>query len=110
MKEIVYYTKKDGKCPFKQWLLSVDNIIRHRIEQRLYRVAEGNYGDCKQLKNSELSELRIMTNKGYRIYFKDIENTIILILAGSDKSDQKRVIDKANEYWNEFKERYMQND
>ncbi len=110
MKEIVYYTQSNGKCPFKDWLMSLDNVIRYRIEQRLYRVADGNFGDCKHLKGCELYELRIMTNKGYRIYFNDIDNVIILILAGSDKSNQKLVIEKAKSYWNEFKERYVQNE
>lgn len=107
MKQIVYYTTKKNKCPFKDWLLNLDNVVRHRIEQRLYRVANGNYGDCKKLQNSELQELRLLTNKGYRIYFKDIENTIVLIVAGSDKSNQDRIILQANKYFNDFKERYL---
>ncbi len=109
MKEIIYYTTKDGKCPFFKWLQSLDNLSKHRIEQRLYRIIEGNYGDCKPLKNSELSEFRFITNKGYRIYYKEIGNIIVLILAGGDKSNQTQTIKKANQYFEEFKERYNGN-
>lgn len=111
MKEIIYYTATNGKCPFKEWLDTLDNVEQKRITQRLLRLAQyENFGDCKPLQNSELSELRIMTNKGYRIYYKELNTIIVLILAGGDKSNQKRTIDKANKYFEEFKERYAQND
>ena len=109
MKEIIYYKTKDEKCPFYDWLVSLDNLAQHRIEQRLYRIAEGNYGDCKHLKNSELSEFRFMTNKGYRIYYKELNNVIVLILAGGDKSNQTQSINKANKYFEDFKERFLNN-
>lgn len=106
MKEIVYYTTIDGKCPFQEWLNKLDSIEQKRIRQRLLRVQLGNFGDCKPLQNSELSELRFITNKGYRVYYKELDNIIVLILAGGDKSDQTQTISKANKYFDEFKERY----
>jgi putative addiction module killer protein len=110
MKEILYYTTQTGKCPFQEWLNKLDSIEQKRIRQRLIRVQLGNYGDCKPLQNSELSELRFLTNKGYRIYYKELDNIIVLILAGGDKSDQIQTINKANKYFDEFKERYLIND
>ncbi|MBO6088233.1 type II toxin-antitoxin system RelE/ParE family toxin [bacterium] len=111
MKEIIYYTATNGKCPFREWLDTLDNIEQKIITRRLLRLAQyDNFGDCKSLQNSELSELRFITNKGYRVYYKELDTIIVLILAGGDKSDQKRTIDKANKYYYEFKERYMQND
>ena len=110
MKEIIYYTTKDGKCPFQKWLNKLDSIEQKRIRQRLLRIQYGNFGDCKPLQNSELSELRFITNKGYRVYYKELDSIIVLILAGSDKSDQVQTIKKANKYFEEFKERYSKND
>ena len=106
MKEIIYYKTIEGKCPFLEWLQKQGIIEQNRIRQRLLRIQDNNLGDYKVLKNSELSELRIMTNKGYRIYFKEIKNLLILILAGSDKSNQIQTIKKANKYYEDFKERY----
>ena len=85
MKEIIYYTTIDNKCPFKEWLNRLDSIEQKRIWQRLLRIQLGNYGDCKRLQNSELSELRFITNKWYRVYFKELDDIVVLILAGSDK-------------------------
>ena len=53
-------------------------------------------------KNSQLSELRFHFGSGYRIYFKELDDVIVLILAGSDKSDQTKTIKKANKYYEEY--------
>lgn len=41
--------------------------------------------------------------KGYRIYYYDLEDKIVLLLAGSEKQNQKDTIDKANEYFKDYK-------
>ena len=41
--------------------------------------------------------------KGYRIYYYDLDNKLILFLAGSDKKEQKKVIQKSNEYFKDYK-------
>jgi len=101
-KEIELYTTKDGKCPFIDWILELSPTYRIRINKRINRMKEGNYGDWKKLQNSQLSELRLDFGKGYRIYFKELDNVIILILAGSDKSNQKSVIRQADKYLDEY--------
>lgn len=62
----------------------------------------GNYGDWKKLQNSQLSELRLDFGSGYRIYFKELDNVIILILAGSNKSSQKSIIKQADKYLEDY--------
>lgn len=101
-KEVELYTTVSGKCPFIEWIQGLNSDYKIRIIKRINRIKEGNYGDWKKLQNSQLSELRLNFGKGYRIYFKELNNVIILILAGSDKSDQKSVIKKAEEYLNEY--------
>lgn len=49
-------------------------------------------------------ELRIHVGKGYRIYFGEVDNTIILLLCGGDKPSQQRDIERAKTYWKNFKE------
>ena len=104
MKEILTYKTNDGKCPFDAWLCNLDNSIKVRIIKRLERIADDNYGDCKKLDN-ELSELRFKFGAGYRIYFTEIENVIIVLLCGGDKSTQEKDIEKAKEYIQDLKER-----
>ena len=73
-------------------------------------MAEGNKGDWKPLRNSKLAELRLHFGSGYRIYFKELDDVIILIVAGSDKSEQKQTIKKANEYYQDYINRSNAND
>lgn len=52
-------------------------------------------------------ELRLHFGAGYRIYFGEIDNTIILLLCGGDKSSQTQDIEQAKIYWLEYKEVYQ---
>ena len=50
---------------------------------------EGYYGDHHTLQNSELSELRMDFGKGYRIYYYDLDDTLILFVGGSGKKTKQ---------------------
>ena len=49
-------------------------------------------------------ELRLQFGPGYRIYFGEVDQTIVLLLCGGDKSSQARDIELAKVYWREYKE------
>jgi putative addiction module killer protein len=104
-KIIRYYETAEGKCPYEKWLLSLDKSIKDKISRRLDRVVEGNYGDFKWI-DDDISELRFTIGKGYRIYFSEVDNIVILFLCGGDKTDQSKDIKKAKEYYNDYMERY----
>lgn len=54
---------------FERWLLSLkDRVARVRIQARIDRLALGNPGDSKPLRDG-LSELKIDYGPGYRVYF-----------------------------------------
>ncbi|WP_088156762.1 type II toxin-antitoxin system RelE/ParE family toxin [Achromobacter xylosoxidans] len=68
---------------------------RARIQARIQRLAHGNPGDHRHLKNG-VSELRIDVGPGYRVYYTERENsTIVILLVGGDKSKQQLDIDLA---------------
>ena len=46
----------------------VDKVTRARIQSRLTRILENNFGDFKKI-DSEISELRLKFGAGYRIYY-----------------------------------------
>lgn len=75
-----------------------------RILKRIDKLKDGLYGDYKPLQKSELSELRMDFGKGYRIYYYDLNNKLVLFLAGSEKKEQKIVLKKANEYFEDYKQ------
>lgn len=106
MKQIDYYYTADGKCPYLDWFKALDNSFKVRINKRLKKLREeGHYGDHHTLKNSELSELRMDFGKGYRIYYYDLDNVLILFVGGSDKKDQVKVIKQCNNYFKDYCER-----
>jgi putative addiction module killer protein len=90
-KTIKIYQKYNGDCPFVSWLESLDNTIRHRIKSRLARVAMGNLGDYKTLGDG-LSELRFSFSSGYRIYFSEMDDVIVLLLCAGDKKVRVKIL------------------
>ncbi len=68
----------------------------------IQRVAQG--GSKKSIKalKDGVFELKIPQGPGYRIYFAEDGNEIIILLIGGDKKTQGRDIDKAKEYWRSY--------
>ncbi|WP_231953128.1 type II toxin-antitoxin system RelE/ParE family toxin [Polaribacter vadi] len=60
-----------------------------------------HFGDSKSVGDG-IRELRINYAKGYRIYFKEKDGKIIVLLIGGDKSTQQKDINKAKEIWNKL--------
>ena len=71
------------------------------IMNRLDRVEEGNFGDCKAVGKGVL-ELRIDFGPGYRVYFGRLGNVMVILLGGGTKSSQSADIKQAQKYWREF--------
>lgn len=64
-----------------------DQQGRARILARIERLAAGNTGDIKRV-GGGVSELRLNVGPGYRVYFTKRGQTIVILLAGGDKSTQ----------------------
>ena len=104
-REIQRYVTQDGKVPFADWFDSFRDIKTQTIiNKRLDRVIRGNLGDYRAV-GEVVYELRIDYGSGYRIYFGQIDTTIVLLLCGGDKSTQNRDILTAIEYWTDYRKR-----
>jgi putative addiction module killer protein len=80
---------------FETWLAGLgDRKSKARILARLDSVRLGNLGDWKSI-GGALRELRVHTGPGYRLYFVQRQNVVILLLCGGSKSTQVRDIEKA---------------
>jgi putative addiction module killer protein len=80
---------------FADWLDSLrDPRGRARILARIERLAAGNVGDSKNV-GEGVSELRIDCGPGYGVYYAMQGQTLIILMAGGDKSTQKRDIKTA---------------
>lgn len=103
MLEILRYQLSDGKIPVTDWLSSLrDQRARVQIEIRLKRVITGNFGDCKPVGDGIL-ELRIDIGAGYRLYCGRHGQILVILLNGGDKSTQAADINRAKEYWSDWK-------
>ena len=103
-RELQIYRDPNGREPFTEWLKSLrDRTTRKRIQNQIARIESGNLGDHKPVGDG-VFELRLQFGPGYRIYFGEVDNTIILLLCGGDKSSQDRDIEQAKVYWQEYKE------
>lgn len=80
---------------FSKWLRKLrDEQARARIQIRIRRLSLGNFGDVKPVGDG-VSELRIDYGPGYRVYFQQVRNLVILLLVGGDKKTQDADLAKA---------------
>jgi putative addiction module killer protein len=104
-REIQQYRIADGKIPFSEWLESLRDFKgKAKIVKRLERVSDGNLGDVRSL-GEGVWELKIDFGPGYRVYFGQVETTIVILLCGGDKSTQEQDISTAKKYWREYRSR-----
>ncbi|ACL62420.1 type II toxin-antitoxin system RelE/ParE family toxin [Methylobacterium nodulans] len=78
-----------------------DKRARTIIAARLMRLAEGLPGDVEPV-GEGVSELRIHYGPGYRVYFQQRGNLLIVLLCGGDKGSQARDIAAAKKLAKEW--------
>jgi putative addiction module killer protein len=87
---------------YLDWINTLkDRAGRARIQVRVDRLIHGNPGIYRNLTDG-VSELKIDFGPGYRVYYTQRGNRLLLLLAGGDKSTQqsdvKRAIDLAQNF------------
>jgi putative addiction module killer protein len=82
---------------YLQWINALkDRVARARIQVRVDRLAHGNPGQHRNLTDG-ISELKIDFGPGYRVYYTQRGEELIILLVGGDKSSQQRDISTAQE-------------
>jgi putative addiction module killer protein len=93
------YEDEHGNEPFSEWFKGLKDIKgKERIGTRIRRLSEGLYGNCESV-GEGVSELRMFFCPGYRIYFGEETDNIVILLCGGNKSSQKEDIKTAKRYW-----------
>lgn len=88
---------------FSTWLANLkDRQAKGRIQSRLDRLANGNPGDVKPI-GEGLSEMRIDYGPGYRLYYMQRGQELIVLLCGGDKRTQDRDIKEAKRIAKEWR-------
>jgi putative addiction module killer protein len=80
---------------YAEWFANLrDRQARARIDVRIRRLSLGNPGDVRPV-GEGVSELRIDYGPGYRIYFVQRGQQVVILLAGGDKRTQAKDIETA---------------
>jgi len=80
---------------YRRWIDALRDIAaRASIQVRIDRLTHGNPGDHRNLKDG-VSELRINAGPGYRVYYTWRGDELVILLAGGDKSTQRKDIETA---------------
>jgi putative addiction module killer protein len=103
LRKLVLYETADGKCPWQEWFDGLeDGKARAAIDARLQRLQLGNLGDHRGL-GEGVSELRVHAGPGYRIYFGQDGDVLVVLLCGGSKRLQRRDIQRAKTYWRRYR-------
>jgi putative addiction module killer protein len=89
---------------FDKWLRKLKDLrAKAKILFRIQKLEKDeHFGDIKSVGDG-INELKINYANGYRIYFKETDGKIILLLMGGVKSTQQQDIEKAKNIWKKYK-------
>lgn len=89
---------------FQKWEHALkDRRAKAAIAARIFRLANGLAGDVTSV-GQGISELRIHHGPGYRVYFRQHGQELIILLCGGEKGSQGRDIEKAKQLAKEWRE------
>ena len=109
MVELVVYVTEDGKAPFDEWFDKIDTAAALKVRTALARIETGNFGDVKPV-GQGVSERRIPFGPGYRVYFGQDGNRLVILLCGGTKKRQSKDIEQAKAFWENYKARKLKGD
>jgi putative addiction module killer protein len=103
------YKTKEQESPFNRWLTTLKDVrAQAKITKAITQMEGGNFGDHKSITDGKgLYERRLDYGPGYRIYYITEGDELIVIFAGSDKSDQQNTINKTKDYLKDYNSRKL---
>jgi putative addiction module killer protein len=104
--KVVEYLEPGGASPFAAWFAGLDSIAAAKIHTALLRMELGNFSNVKAV-GGGVAEYRIDFGPGYRIYFGQEGNTLVILLGGGTKKGQSADIFRAQRRWHEYKSRKL---
>ena len=94
----------NGRIPFQLWLDALDRRAQAKIDIALYRLTQGNHSHVKSI-GGGVAELKMDFGPGYRIYFGQDGEALVILLAGGTKKRQSEDILTAKARWAEYRAR-----
>ena len=84
------YISPEGKSYFSKWFKKIDAISAAKVTSAIYKLGKRHFSNVKHVGGGVL-EFKINYGPGYRIYFSNIDNKIILLLGGTKKEQNKDI-------------------
>jgi len=82
---------------FRKWLKKLkDRKARNILLERINRMKFAHWGDVKQV-GEGVREFRVHYGPGFRVYFIQMGETVIVLLCGGTKGSQDKDIQKAKQ-------------
>ena len=101
---LLEYLEASGKSPFATWFHRLDPAAAAKVTIGLSRMGQGNLSNAKGVGGGVL-EHRIDFGPGYRIYFGQDGDELVILLGGGTKVRQDRDIATAQARWLDYKRR-----
>ena len=101
-RKVVEYLKSRAS-PFAKWFSGLDAHAAAKVTVALYRLEQGNVSNVKSV-GKGVSEYKIDFGPGYRIYFGQEGDELIILLGGGAKKSQAKDIQTAHMLWAEYKQ------
>ena len=93
---------ENGISPFETWFEKLEQTTRAIIARSIQKVAQGGGKASVRSLKAGIFEIKISYGPGYRVYFAEEGNEIIILLIGGDKKSQGRDIRKAKDFWSSY--------
>lgn len=91
-----------GVSPFGKWFHLLDSQAAAKVAMALYRLEQGHSSNIKSV-GKGVSEYKVDFGPGYRIYFGQEGDVLIILLGGGTKKTQQRDIENAQRSWAQYK-------
>lgn len=75
-----------------------------KVSKAIYQLEQGNFSHVKSL-GGGVFEYKIDYGPGYKVYFGQDKNVVVVLLCGGTKKRQQKDIDKAKLFWKDYKQR-----
>ena len=93
-----------GRNHYREWVSTLDPSPRARVVKSVLRMGDGNFSGVKP-EGEGVSALRIDFGPGYRVYFGQDGEAVVILLAGGTKRRQEIDLRSARLLWAEYKKR-----